>query len=252
MIVVASFLLFFGLNQSLAAGAIKRLTIAFVNFNFSLNNNFYSKVMCMIKSLKLYIGSDRKIEAKTKQDLRDFEGPLLLIPTQNIIEQVLKTIKVTLLFFFLFFVLNGSIKAQDIRVVKFADLQKWKNDKSDTVYVINFWATWCKPCLVEMPAFESLGERFAGAKVKVLMVSLDAPTDLENKVKPYVRKYYLRNPVYLYHDPKVKKWQQKLHPNFSGSLPATLIHQGSHRYTKMITGPMSYMELYGMVNELLQ
>lgn len=171
---------------------------------------------------------------------------------QSAVALAIKPWKVVALFFLLFVGLNGGIEAQEIKVIKFADLQKWKNDKSDTVYVINFWATWCKPCLKEMPAFESLGERFAGAKVKVLMVSLDAPTDLENKLKPYVRNNYLRNPVYLYRDPKVKQWQQKLHPRFSGTLPATLIHQGSKRFTKMTTGPMSYQELYTVVNGLVQ
>lgn len=189
---------------------------------------------------------------KTKQSLREINGSLFLAPTQQVLDRVQKNRKLFGLFFLLFFGMTLCLQAQEIRVIKFADLQKWKNDKSDTVYVINFWATWCKPCLKEMPAFESLGERFVGAKVKVLMVSLDAPTDLENKLKPYVRNNYLRNSVYLYSDPKVKQWQQKLHPSFSGTLPATLIHQGKKRYTKMTTGPMSYQELYSIVNGLLQ
>jgi hypothetical protein len=76
---------------------------------------------------------------------------------QGAVALAIKQWKVVALFFILFVGLNGGIKAQEIRVIKFADLQKWRNDKSDTVYVINFWATWCKPCLKEMPAFESLG-----------------------------------------------------------------------------------------------
>jgi thiol-disulfide isomerase/thioredoxin len=198
----------------------------------------------------IFFGLNQNAVARELSNIRKEYGFLGL--NQNAVVRAIKRWKVVALFFLLIIGFYGGVEAQEIKVVKFADLQKWKNDKSDTVYVINFWATWCKPCLKEMPAFESLGERFVGAKVKVLMVSLDAPTDLENKLKPYVHNNYLRNPVYLYRDPKVKQWQQKLHPRFSGTLPATLIHQGTKRYTKMTTGPMSYQELYTIVNGLVQ
>ncbi|HUQ96576.1 MAG TPA: TlpA disulfide reductase family protein, partial [Chitinophagaceae bacterium] len=44
---------------------------------------------------------------------------------------------------------------------------------SDTTYIINFWATWCVPCLEEMPAFEGLRKRLKNEKVKILLVNVD-------------------------------------------------------------------------------
>ncbi|MDZ4667798.1 MAG: TlpA disulfide reductase family protein [bacterium] len=152
--------------------------------------------------------------------------------------------------FVFFFGLNQSVFSQEITRISYADLAKWKKDKSDTVYVINFWATWCKPCLKELPSFESLGERFATQKVKVLLVSLDQKVQIESQLKPYVRNQYLRNKIYHFYDPKVVKWQQKIDKNWTGTLPATLIHQGRSGYTKMFVGPLTYQELYQTVNDL--
>jgi thiol-disulfide isomerase/thioredoxin len=160
--------------------------------------------------------------------------------------------RVLALYFVFFFGLNQGLFSQEISRVTYADLAKWKKDKSDTVYVINFWATWCQPCLKEMPAFESLGERFAGQKVKIILVSVDEKSQVESKLKPYVRNHYMRNKVVHYYDPKVVKWQQKIDSSWTGTLPATLIHQGKSRYTKMFVGPLSYQQLYEKVNGLLQ
>ncbi|MFT5167540.1 MAG: thiol-disulfide isomerase/thioredoxin, partial [Saprospiraceae bacterium] len=54
--------------------------------------------------------------------------------------------------------------------------------QNDTTYVINFWATWCKPCVAELPYFEELHNRYKGKKVKVLLISLDFPNQIEKKL----------------------------------------------------------------------
>ena len=44
---------------------------------------------------------------------------------------------------------------------------------NDTTYIINFWASWCGPCVAELPQFDALQKKYAAEKVKVLMVSFD-------------------------------------------------------------------------------
>src|SRR5471030_2436347 len=73
-------------------------------------------------------------------------------------------------------------------VIKADDLMKRIANKSDTTYVINFWATWCAPCVKELPAFEKLNENYKDKKVKVLLVSMDFKQDYEKKLIPFVRK----------------------------------------------------------------
>ncbi len=85
-------------------------------------------------------------------------------------------IKNVLLISFLFLSFFG--KAQSVSSVYKIDELVNRIKNSDTTYVINFWATWCKPCVAELPAFDSLSKV---SNVKILLVSLDFKEDLERK-----------------------------------------------------------------------
>ena len=79
--------------------------------------------------------------------------------------------------FCLTFTLFSSQAASQIaEVIKLDNLKQMLSAESDTIYVINFWATWCKPCVKEMPYFEKLGANFADKKLKVILISLDLPS----------------------------------------------------------------------------
>ena len=62
---------------------------------------------------------------------------------------------------------------------KFSELESLFQFENDTTYVINFWATWCKPCIEELPYFESLHKKYQDKKVRVVLVSLDFDLSLE-------------------------------------------------------------------------
>jgi peroxiredoxin len=64
------------------------------------------------------------------------------------------------------------------------------------VVFLNFWATWCGPCRVEMPAMERLHARFRGSGLAVLAVSVDADADAE-PVRLFVRERQLTFPIGL-------------------------------------------------------
>ena len=55
----------------------------------------------------------------------------------------------------------------------FAQLEQLLNKQTDSIYVVNFWATWCAPCIKELPHFEAIGAKYKNQKVKILLVSLD-------------------------------------------------------------------------------
>ena len=62
------------------------------------------------------------------------------------------------------------------------------NAGSDTLYVVNFWATWCKPCVAELPAFQNLHDSLGKTKLKVLLVSMDFKEDMKAKLIPFLKK----------------------------------------------------------------
>lgn len=101
---------------------------------------------------------------------------------------------------------------------------------SDTVYVVNFWATWCKPCIDELPAFEALARKYTEQPVVVILVSLDAPTDRLTKVQPFIkRRGYTNAEVVVLNEPKPHLWIDRVDPSWSGSIPATLFVCGNRR-----------------------
>ena len=72
-----------------------------------------------------------------------------------------------------------------------------KSNHSDTLYVTNFFATWCGPCMQEIPHFRKKMDELAGKPVKFTFVSLDNKTDWASKVSDFADEYELRNHIVL-------------------------------------------------------
>lgn len=126
--------------------------------------------------------------------------------------------------FSLFFML-GLISvnwAQEIKVMDLDSFQAGISRSTDTVYVYNFWATWCGPCVKEMPYFEQLGEAYQGKKLKVVLISLDFPRQTQ-RVKDYVTKNNIQSEVWHLTESNANLWVNSIEPTWSGAIPATLI-----------------------------
>ncbi|SHJ23666.1 TlpA family protein disulfide reductase [Aquimarina spongiae] len=93
--------------------------------------------------------------------------------------------------------------------------------------VINFWATWCKPCVAELPYFELINSRYPDHEVEVILVSLDLPKQVETKLVPFLRKQKIESKVILLDDPDANSWIPKVNKDWSGSIPATIIYKGN-------------------------
>lgn len=101
--------------------------------------------------------------------------------------------------------------------------------QSDTTYVINFWATWCKPCVKELPYFEALHENFKGEKLKVILVSLDFKKDVEPKLIPFVEEHKLKSDVIALTDHKYNEWIDRVDPEWGGAIPVTVVYKQEQR-----------------------
>lgn len=124
-----------------------------------------------------------------------------------------------------FFLFSQNKKNEnEIRVMNFEQLQPLLHLENDTIYVVNFWATWCAPCIKEIPYFEKLGQKYRDNKVRVLMVSLDFPKQLESRVIPFIEKRKMENEVILLDDPRSNHWIPLINKNWTGAIPATLIY----------------------------
>jgi len=100
---------------------------------------------------------------------------------------------------------------------------------NDTTYVVNFWATWCAPCVAELPNFEKVTSDYKNQKVKVILVSLDFKKQVETSLIPFTQKKNLQSQVIHLSDPDANAWISKVDTAWSGAIPATLIYNKSKR-----------------------
>ncbi|GAA3972903.1 hypothetical protein GCM10022407_18450 [Hymenobacter antarcticus] len=141
--------------------------------------------------------------------------------------------------------------AQHVTVVKFPELQKRLTRPTDTTYVVNFWATWCAPCVKELPNFEHVRAANAGKKVKVLLVSLDYASQVDKKIKPFVRKRGLKSEVLVLNEPDPNDWLAKVDAKWSGALPFTLIINNRTKQRAAFEKELSQAELTAALRKFL-
>ena len=133
-----------------------------------------------------------------------------------------------ILFVLLMALLPASLSPDvpQVKVIGVEELESLIHDSSSGIRVINFWATWCKPCIEELPYFEAVGEDPAFREVEIYLVSLDFISDLESKVVPFISKRDINSPVLLLDNTDYNSWINKVDPSWSGAIPATLMVNG--------------------------
>jgi thiol-disulfide isomerase/thioredoxin len=125
--------------------------------------------------------------------------------------------------------ISGTMNAQPARIVKFEDVAKMMSAKNDTTYIVNFFATWCQPCVKEFPAFQRFSTRHANQKMRLIFVSLDFEKDFMKRLLPFLKKHRVKNETVLLDEPNYNAWIDNVDSSWDGSLPATLvINNGKH------------------------
>lgn len=132
--------------------------------------------------------------------------------------------------------LNSTIETK-LEIYDYAGLETFLNKKDEKIYVVNFWATWCAPCIKELPYYERLNETYTEKDVEVILVSLDFPKQYETKLKPYIKDNKLKSKVLALNDTDSNYWIPKISEDWTGAIPATLIYNKDKRqfYEKSFT-----------------
>jgi thiol-disulfide isomerase/thioredoxin len=147
------------------------------------------------------------------------------------------------------FLIFTVLLSGQVPVMDFEQLRTRLETESDSVYVVNFWATWCVPCVKELPEFEKINANYSGLKVKVLLISLDNPRHMQSRVSPFIEEHGLKSEIILLDDPRSNNWIPRVDASWSGSIPATLVFTNVTRsfYEKAFT----YDELEKIVRQEL-
>lgn len=131
---------------------------------------------------------------------------------------------------FVFLTLLACKKEPVIEVhTSFDSIEKYLHLEDDKTYIVNFWATWCAPCVKELPEFEELYHNYKDQNVELLLISLDFPHQYESKLKPFMAKHDIQGKVLCLDDEAMNVWIPKVNDTWDGGLPATLIYNKDKR-----------------------
>ena len=142
----------------------------------------------------------------------------------------------------------GQSKGQSLKEIGSDALEALSSNINDTTYVVNFWATWCSPCVKEIGYFEELHREYASKNVKVFLVSLDFPNQIEKRVIPFLKEKDITAEVLLVTDLDYNSWIDRVDATWSGSLPATLIYNREQRM--FLEKEVSRDELFSYVTQI--
>ncbi|MFN0215519.1 MAG: TlpA disulfide reductase family protein [Saprospiraceae bacterium] len=135
--------------------------------------------------------------------------------------------------YFAAFLCASPLRAQKLVVYdNLEQLQSRISRAGDTTLVLNFWATWCIPCVEELHYFDVLQENYGSQNVQVVLVSLDFKSNIEKKVLPLLKRKQLKSEVALMADQDLNAWIPMIYEGWDGGIPATLVMQGKKRLFK--------------------
>jgi thiol-disulfide isomerase/thioredoxin len=143
------------------------------------------------------------------------------------------------------------VSAQKFEFIKVPELEKILKNPDNKLFVINFWATWCPPCVKEFPGFEEVSKDYDTSKVKFIMVSLDFPSDLEKQLIPFIENNNVTLEVALMTDLDYDKWIDKVDPLWHGEIPATLVFNNAKNLRYFHLGEVGEPELRKMIDRYL-
>ena len=142
-----------------------------------------------------------------------------------------------------------SNESTELEVYDFKGIQKFLSTKGDKTYVVNFWATWCAPCVKELPYFEEINTNYSKDNVEVILISLDFPKHYDTKLKPFIEKHQLKSKVIALNDPDSNTWIPKVDESWSGALPATIIFNKNKK--EFYEQSFNYQELETQLKQFL-
>ncbi|MBL8203190.1 MAG: redoxin domain-containing protein [Blastocatellia bacterium] len=121
-----------------------------------------------------------------------------------------------------------------VALLKPADFHKLKADSQGKVLLINFWATWCAPCVAEFPEFVMIDKTYRAKGVRMVSISTDDKSDLEGAVIPFLKKQKAEFESFLSDSDDPQELIDVVDKNWSGALPATFVFdkQGKLVFTK--------------------
>lgn len=140
----------------------------------------------------------------------------------------------------------------DIPEISYEELFEKIQADEHTLYLVNFWATWCKPCVEELPEFMKVNEYCASnPHFKMYLISMDFAKNKNSLVVPFLAKNDIKAEVLLLNDNKrMNTWIPLVDESWSGAIPATVFFRGG-KNIHFTEGKMTKEALIEIINKNL-
>lgn len=119
------------------------------------------------------------------------------------------------------------------------------------VVVVNFWATWCGPCVAEFPDLVKISNEYRGKGVVVMAVSADRKSDIATKVLPFLRSHHANFQAYLQQSSDPEVFINAFDPKWQGDLPRTLIYNKQGKLVRSLSGQQTLHSFAAAIKPLL-
>ena len=147
--------------------------------------------------------------------------------------------------------ISAAINAQEVKGVKVSELAKTINE-SKTPLIVNFWATFCVPCIQEMPYFQEMARQYKSQNVSLLFVSLDLREAYPTKVNEMAKKLNLTSPVVWLNETNADYFCPKIDTTWSGGMPSSLFVNNATGYHKFFEDQLSKEKLEKEIQEMIK
>ena len=124
-------------------------------------------------------------------------------------------------------------------------------DQSDSALVVNFWATFCGPCIEEIPYFQSISNQYKNQKVKLLLVSLDFKEYYPQKIAAFAKRFGFTAEIVWLDEEKPDEFCPKIDSAWSGAMPATLFVNKANKHRKFIEAQIKPVEIEAAIKNLI-
>lgn len=148
----------------------------------------------------------------------------------------------------IFFILTilfiaAQLQGQALKSVKATDLAEFIAN-SKTALIVNMWATWCKPCIEEIPYFlEEINKHNSSKKledrIELLLVSLDFPEDYPERISLFAERRKIAAPIVWLDETNADYFCPQIDKKWDGAIPATLFINNKTGYRNFFDAQIS-------------
>lgn len=150
-----------------------------------------------------------------------------------------------------FYCITTSLSAQSIEKLSIGQLTHWI-DTCTTPLVVNFWASWCAPCVREIPWFEKNIAKYSGKKLKLLLVSLDFADDYPNAIAAFAKKHNYQSEIVWLNESNPDSFCPKIDKSWDGTIPVSLFVNNAKKYRQFYKQQLPEPKLEQELQKLIQ